>query len=671
MGRFVTLRWFLYAPAWMVLIVTLSCTGGHTQQQSDPGDAFMTDKQLEGLVTAPEFPTHLQWVNTDHPLTLKQLRGKVVLLDFWTFCCINCMHVLPDLRKLEEKYNDELVVIGVHSAKFANEQDTEQIRQAILRYEIAHPVVNDYRFEIWNSYGARAWPTLVLINPNGRIIGSHSGEGVFDAFDGIIARAVEYFDRKGELKRSAMEPLSVGEGTEPTALLFPGKVKADTRGKRLFISDSNHNRIIVADRTGAVADVIGSGSNGSGDGTFEEAAFFHPQGTCLVGDILYIADTENHLIRAADLKKRTVRTVLGTGKQARRSNVGGIATGVALNSPWDLVAHDGKLFIAMAGPHQIWVADLHTMEAAPHAGSGREDRLDGPLPDAALAQPSGITTDGTKLYFADSEVSSIRSASIAPDGTVETIIGHALFEFGDVDGGWEEARLQHPLGVVYKDGLLYVADTYNARVKVVDPETRTSTTYAGTGEHGLTDGPADEARFNEPSGITTLDDELFIADANNHQIRVLNMESRQVRTLVLTGLERFERPSSPRFAGRIVRLAPHRLRAGSAEITVDVNLPGGCKLAPGAPTLLHWQSSDEDVVQFARNDGETISFPFSLPARTASGTSDLTLEAVVYYCQGESSVCLLDNVRILVPVTVDTDGPSRLSVSLEVQRAET
>ncbi len=255
------------------------------------GDAMIDNKRLEGLVHAPDFPADMEWLNTDRPFSLQDFRGKIVLLDFWTFCCINCIHVIPDLKKLEAKYPNELVVIGVHSAKFTNEKGTESIRQAILRYEIKHPVVNDKDFEIWQSYDVHSWPTLVLINPNGRIIGVQSGEDIFELFDGILQQAIPYFERKGQLKRSPLK-LELEENKKPNSLLsFPGKISADAKTNRLFISDSNHNRIIITDEKGGIQDVIGNGSIGGEDGSFDSASLNHPQGTFAEGDKLYIADT--------------------------------------------------------------------------------------------------------------------------------------------------------------------------------------------------------------------------------------------------------------------------------------------------------------------------------------------------------------------------------------------
>lgn len=631
----------------------------------------MEDKQLEGSIHAPDFPAGLSWFNTDHPLSLNDLKGKIVLLDFWTFCCINCMHIIPDLKKLEAKYSEELVVVGVHSAKFTNEKQTDAIRQAVLRYEIAHPVVNDADFEIWNLYNVHSWPTLVLINPNGRIIGFHSGEGIFESFDEIIGRVVQYFETRGELRRGPLK-LSFEAARKPQTLLsFPGKIHVDSGKRRLFITDSNHNRVIITDPGGAILDVIGGGVIGQGDGSFESTQFNHPQGSFLDGDILYIADTENHLIRAADLETRTVKTILGTGQQAHDFSSEGVGRAAALNSPWDLLVYDGKLYIAMAGPHQLWVADLKTLRARPYAGSGREGRLDGNLRNASLAQPSGIATDGKKLFFADSETSSIRSADLDESGRVETIIGEDLFVYGDIDGSAHTARLQHPLGVTYKDGLIYVADTYNSKIKIIDPIKKRSITYAGTGQHGLTDGPLPAAQFNEPSGLAFLGDILYIADANNHQIRVIDTKSGTVGTLEFSHQEKINRSSMDNFAGRIVQLDPQRIRAGKAAICLSINLPIGYELTKDASFYLEWKSDNDNIVSFTAASDEydfnKLNFPLTIPVTASKGESEIEFNAVIYFCPENSNLCLFDNIRLKFPVIVDNAAPERLNLTLDVK----
>jgi thiol-disulfide isomerase/thioredoxin len=654
----------------LFLILPISCRQNQASENEADGEKVMTDKFFEGDVMAPDFPEHLEWLNTDRSFSLEDFRGKVVLLDFWTFCCINCMHILPDLKKLERKYPEELVVIGVHSAKFTNEKDTEAIRQAILRYEIKHAVVNDNNFEIWSAYGARAWPTLVLINPEGYIIGGHSGEGIYEKFDRLIGQTVEYFERKGTLRRGPLNLALEETGKANTLLSFPGKVKADEKKGRLFITDSNNNRILISDPQGRILDVIGSGRVGRSDGSFETAEFNHPQGTFPDGDILYIADTENHLIRAANLKTRTVETILGTGGQARMYNFSGRGREAPLNSPWDLLVDDGKLYIAMAGSHQLWAADLQTLEAAPYAGSAREARIDGLLLHSALAQPSGITTDGRRLYFADSETSSIRSADLKPDGRVETIIGEDLFEYGDIDGGWSVARMQHPLGIVHKGGLLYVADTYNSKIKVVDPKKKTSTTLAGSRLSGYRDGKLQEALFNEPSGITVLGDKLYVADANNHQIRVIDLKDGAVTTMEFTGLEKLARRRMDNFSGRLVEYPSQKIGEGNGVIVVLLSLPEGYKFTKDAPFHLTWKSGDDNIVRFQSNpdeiDAKGTTFPYELPVSASLGEGEIILDAVVYFCQDNSSACLFDNIRVRIPIEVNNRAPERIDISLEV-----
>lgn len=396
---------------------------------------------------APEFPAHLEWLNTDRRLTIGDLAGKFVLLDFWTYCCINCMHVLPELKKLEERY-PELVVIGVHSAKFNNEKVKENICQAILRYDIEHPIIIDNNFEIWKIYGINAWPSFILIGPDRQIIGRASGEGIFDRFDAVMSKLISTYLEAGMLDRVRMQFATLNHAASETFLRFPGKIDVDSASEKLFISDSNHNRIIVASPDGEVSDIIGSGKEGRTDGSFSEASFFRPQGVAFdsLRNCLYVADTENHLICKPDLKDKTVSTVLGRGEKGFPRQEGGIGSEVSSNSPWDLAILGIHLYIAMAGCHQLWRMSLEDHYAEVYAGSGIEGLLDGPRLYASLAQPSGITTDGRALYFADSEVSAVR---VVENDAVTTLIGKGPFIFGDIDGPFGSARIQHPIGVHY------------------------------------------------------------------------------------------------------------------------------------------------------------------------------------------------------------------------------
>ena len=485
-------------------------------------------------IKAADFPSGLTWYNTRYPISLRELRGKVVLLDFWTFCCINCMNVIPDLNRLEEKYPNELVIVGVHSAKFNAEQKGENIRQAILRYGIRHPVVNDKDLIIWRLYEVRAWPSFALIDPEGNLIGITSGEGIYDSFNTIISSIIQEYDRKGKMDRRPLRFDLEKLHPDESALAFPGKILAVEAANHLFVADSNHNRIIVANLDDlAVQMIVGQGRAGFRDGSFQVAQFNHPQGMASQGDFLYVADTENHAIRQIDLKNRQVMTLAGNGRQARRIGSGYGLT-ISLNSPWDLVFHQGTLYIAMAGFHQIWQLRLKDGFVEPYAGSSREGIVDGPLKSALMAQPSGITTDNKKLYCADSESSSIRSLDLHPLGSVQTIVGRDLFVFGDRDGQGDSVLLQHPLGVTFWQEHLYVADTYNNKIKRIDPLEKRSETILGTGAEGLRNGVGQETLFNEPGGVSVAAGQLYIADTNNHVIRKADLTTCKVETIAFS-----------------------------------------------------------------------------------------------------------------------------------------
>ncbi len=484
---------------------------------------------------APELEGGLAWLNTAGPLRLKDLRGKIVVLDFWTLCCINCIHTLPDLAKLEKKYANQLVVIGVHSAKFENEKSSESIRKAILRYEISHPVVNDGDMKIWQTYGANSWPTLILIDPEGYFVAGASGEGLYEALDEAIAKLIKiHRDKKTLSEKPLRFELARFHERGDCPLFFPGKVLADSAGRRLFIADSTHHRIVITDLDGQKIAVAGIAEPGRADGSFEKASFNDPQGMALRDDLLYVADRKNDLIRTLDLKKRTVQTVAGTTDQNENRFRGGPALKTSLNSPWDLFLSGKSLFIAQAGYHQIWTLDLDKARLEPYAGNGREFIHDGPLDRSCFAQPSGLTGKGDTLYVADSEASAIREISIA-EGKVSTVVGVVdldLFRFGDKDGIGDQVRLQHALGVAYHDGKLYVADTYNSKIKVIDPEKRTCSTFVGGPSGWLS-----ERLFNEPGGLSYANGKLYVADTNGHRIQVVDLKSKAVSTLALKGVE--------------------------------------------------------------------------------------------------------------------------------------
>lgn len=440
------------------------------------------------------------------------------------------MHVLPELEALEEAFPTELVIIGVHSAKFPNEREVDSIRQAILRHGLAHPVANDDQFLVWRSYAINAWPTLVLIDPRGYVRAIVSGEGHGDFLRHTIADLITEHRQSGTFTDAPVR--FQRERRNDDALAFPEKVLADPETHRLLVADTGHHRIAIVDDEGNMLDLAGTGEPGATDGAFDQATFRAPRGLALTDTLLYVADTENHLIRCLHLGTRTVQTIAGDGRQGHAIRQRGPARDMSLNSPWDLCVADGKLYIAMAGCHQIWVIDMATAEMQLFAGTGREAIIDGPRLEGALAQPSGIATDGQVLYIADSEVSAIRAVDLTGPGWLRTLVGKGLFIFGDQDGIGEDVRLQHPLGVSLGGGQIYLTDTYNHKVKVLYPTMRAVKTLFGTGQRGQQDGRL--AEFYEPGGLSVLQDRIYIADTNNHRIRVADLNAGEVATLPIS-----------------------------------------------------------------------------------------------------------------------------------------
>ncbi len=484
---------------------------------------------------APELSGGIAWLNTDRPLRMSELLGQVVLVDFWTYCCINCMHTLPVLAEIERRHpHDAVAVIGVHSAKFPGEREADRINEAIARYSVHHPVVVDQENTIWDAWHANSWPSVFVIDTHGRIVGLVSGEPNIEGLDAIVNTLLA----EGRADHSlAAEPIAIHAPARADTgpLAYPGKV-ISLGGDRIAFSDSGHDRIVVAHVDGRVESVIGQGIPGSSDGDFEHARFHHPQGLAAepvpsgAVNVLYVADTENHQIRRVDLAHQQVTTLAGSGTLGRGVEDGPFpARTVSLRSPWDLARVGDMLYVAMAGSHQIWSMRPADTEIGAWAGDGREARHDGIGMDASFAQPSGLASDGRAIYVADSETSSVRAIDLATR-SVRTLAGEDLFVFGDIDGPADRARLQHPLGVATipgEPGVVYVADSYNHKIKRIDVATRTVRTLAGA---------SDRAPFFEPAGLTWVGNEFVVTDTNHHRLVRMSRDGRTVTPIAFNAL---------------------------------------------------------------------------------------------------------------------------------------
>lgn len=472
----------------------------------------------------------LQWFNVAAPMPIASLRGRVVILDFWTEGCINCIHIIPILKTIEQKFPDKVVVIGVHSPKFDEEKRASSVQDAIERYEIHHPIIHDPDLTIWKDYDVQAWPTLVIIGADGNVLGQLPGEPNPAAFEKTIDDLVVSAGKSGELKPAHLQ-LQAAE-VPKGRFLFPGKIKTVPGATaRWALADSGHNQIVLLDDAGNDAQRFGSGNAGLTDGSAAVAMFDHPQGLVASNDAIFVADTGNHAIRRIDLKTGAVTTLAGTGKRGALLTSGplpGVST--ALASPWDLEKQGEQLFFANAGTHQIGVLDLKTGTVARLAGSGAEDLIAGSADQAAFAQPSGLSlsSDGNILYVADAESSAIRAIALRSEAATKTVVGAGLFDFGRIDGAFNVARLQHPLGLAVEGDRILVADTYNSRIRTIDLKQKTVSEFDG-GKFTCTDPICYPTR--EPAGIAIAGkDRVLLVDTGNHRVEEYRPSTKTSRT---------------------------------------------------------------------------------------------------------------------------------------------
>ncbi|MFF7385591.1 thioredoxin-like domain-containing protein [Streptomyces griseoluteus] len=500
-------------------------------------------------VRAPELVGKGGWLNTgDQQYTLSDLRGRIVILDFWTFCCINCLHVLDELRELEERHRDTVVVVGVHSPKFVHEAEHQAVVDAVERYGVEHPVLDDPELATWKQYAVRAWPTLVVIDPEGYVVAQHAGEGHVHAIERLVDELEAEHEAKGTLRRG--DGPYVAPEPEPTVLRFPGKALLLPSGTFLVSDTTRHQLVELAEDGESVLRRIGTGARGFTDGPAEQASFNEPQGLALLDDgSVVVADTVNHALRRLDLASGAVTTLAGTGRQwMQGAPVSGPAREVDLSSPWDVALFGGRVWIAMAGVHQLWTYDPAARTIRVAAGTTNEGLVDGPGAEAWFAQPSGLAATADRLWLADSETSALRW--VDTDGAVHTAVGTGLFDFGHRDGEAGQALLQHPLGVTaLPDGSVAVADTYNHALRRYDPATGEVTTLA-------TD-------LREPSDAVLVGDDIVVVESARHRLTRLRLPEEAVRVEAVA--HRTRRAAT--------EVAPGRLR-----LDVIFQAPAGQKL---------------------------------------------------------------------------------------------
>jgi DNA-binding beta-propeller fold protein YncE len=670
-------------------------SGGDTKDYSKM-EGYIRDFEREGRGTQiPEFQRGLSWFNSAPLSVSRDLKGKILILDFWTYCCINCMHVLPELRRLEEDFAGKpFAVVGVHSAKFDNEKDDDAIRNAIIRYDVMHPAVNDKDMSMWRSLGINSWPSLLVVTPNGKVLARFAGEGHYEELKSVVSAALNVYGDRNELSNAPLkESLEKNKDTRllSSPLRYPGKLAVDQASDRLFISDSGNHRVVVCKLDGTFVEEIGCGVPCLNDGSYTEAGFNSPQGLAYdkASDTLYVADTENHALRSVNLSTKKVRTISGDGTRGFDLTGGKDPADQKLNSPWDVcISKQDKtcVYVAMAGQHQIWSYDVTSGVGSVYSGNGYERNFNSPYPsNTSWAQPSGlsISNSGDRMYVADSESSSVRSVSLG-DGSSKAEAGgdpgfaDNLFAFGDTDGKGSAARLQHPLAVCAAgDTKVYVADSYNHKIKILDAETDAVSTIAGSSSAGYKDGDLKTCMLSEPAGLAMADDNrtLLVADTNNFLIRKIDLQTSTISTLDLSSVPRpnTEEEEEPKQA-KVEKASDLKIPPGatlvplnlgaSTEGTVELvlKLPEGYHYTKGARSSYEIKTFKvlvDSSLSFNKNGGlltdatDTVQLKYK---RQADASPEVALVNMkIFYCK-EESACAVNFVTFKLDFTAAQTG---------------
>ncbi|MFM9706194.1 NHL domain-containing thioredoxin family protein [Streptomyces galilaeus] len=598
----------------------------------------MTDSAPRRVrVRAPELIGKGGWLNTGgKQYSLADLRGRILVLDFWTFCCVNCLHVLDELRALEQKHRDTLVVIGVHSPKFVHEAEHEAVADAVERYGVEHPVLDDPELATWKQYAVRAWPTLVVVDPEGYVVAQHAGEGHVHAIERLVTELEAEHAAKGTLRRGGGP--YVAPQPEPTDLRFPGRAVVLPSGNLLVSDTTRHQLVELAADGETVVRRIGQGSRGSTDSTWVRSRFNEPQGLALLPDgSVVVADTVSHCVRRFDPESGRTTTLAGTGFQwMRGDDTSGPAREVNLSSPWDVAWWEGKVWIAMAGIHQLWTYDPAEGTVRVAAGTANEGLVDGPAAEAWFAQPSGLAATPDRLWVADSETSALRW--LDRDGVVHTAVGTGLFDFGHRDGPAGQALLQHPLGVTaLADGSVAVSDTYNHALRRYDPATDEVTTLA-------TD-------LREPSGAVLVGDDIVVVESARHRLTRLRLPA--------------EAAGAGAGAHR-TQCAPTEVAPGRLRLDVTFPAPAGQKLDTryGPSTRLLVSATPPELLLTGAGAGAGPDLSRTLELNPAVPEGVLHVSAMAASCDDDSSVeypaCHVHRQDWDVPLILTESGADRL-----------
>ena len=617
---------------------------------------------LKNLTNNANLEADSKWLNSARNITASDLKNRIILVDFWTYSCVSCLQLVPEIKKLEAEFGDKLTIIGVHSSKFQNDKEIESIKKAIIKYDITNPVINDSNSAIWKSFNISALPTIVLIDPKGKISkkyqGNISGRKISEDVQKLIKK-YHYSLNHNKLpivleKNKTVESILKFPSGIGFAHNFSYKNIAKTNG--LIISNTSRNTIMIVSLDGTTLLEIGSGNAGSDDGDIANASFNFPHGLLFKDNVLYVADTGNHLLRKVDFATGEVATIIGTGKNGSILTTKNTATTTSLSSPWDIKFFpDTKhIIISNSGTNQLLKYNIANNIIEPFAGNGELDLIDGTYPNNSLAQPSGLSVASGNLYFVDPGTSSLRVSN--KEGVVKTIIGKGVFSFGHKNGTKEEALMQHPIGLSADDTGIYIVDTYNHLIRRFDFKTNSLSDYSGDFK-GDKVGDTNNTSYNAPEAMVAVLDKFYIADTNNNRIIELARNGRSSKLLNIIPITKLPKEGLAEYLPNLATIPSKKVKSDS-EINLSFDMNAGWKinqLAPSFFNLVEIKNNKEAnlIVSF---DGETIkSGKVKLPKLSKKYT--YYLQGTVYYCEDKKdAICLVKSYeQELIPVNYGSD----------------
>ncbi|MFT6106414.1 MAG: thiol-disulfide isomerase/thioredoxin [Rickettsiales bacterium] len=555
--------------------------------------------------------------------------------------------MIPEIKNLEMEFDNKLTVIGVHSGKFDNEKETSSIRKAVLKYDITHPVVNDADFKIWDGFKVSSWPTIVLIDPEGRVVKKYEGE----VSSSVIRKDVKNLIKKYKYQlNSAGLPIVLEKNKiVDNVLNFPAKItlakgfsyKNISKTNALVIANTGKHNIILTSFNGKTLLEIGSGDSGFEDGDFDNSSFNSPRGLIFEKNILYVADTGNHALRKIDFGTGKVTTIIGSGRRGKIIGVKNKIKDISLASPWDLEFFPDKnnIIIANAGTHQLLKYNISKKTISPFVGNGKEDLIDGKYPKNSLAQPSGISAHGEKLYFVDSESSALRM--VDKSGKLTTLIGRGLFDFGYKNGDSKKALMQHPVGLVAVDSGIYIADTHNHVIRKYNFKTKQIYDYSG-GLKGSGVGNREETRYDEPEDIIAVKGNFYVADTNNNRIVELGLNGSVSRLIDIVPQIKMPTEGLLEYLPNLTTISSQNVKENS-EVTLVFDMKKGWKVNQSAPSFFNLvEIKDNKDAHLIASFSDSIISSGSVKLPKMSSENEYYIQGTVYYCEDKKeSLCLI------------------------------